>query len=137
MDAVTIIREAHSGWRYLVIAIAIVALVKLLIGLVSRSKWSKLDQALGAAFPIIFDIQLLLGLVLWVLQGRWSGEDMLRSWEHPIIMIVSILVAHIAWSRTKKAGSDAGKFRTAFIGFLIAALVMGLGVAQITGYIGG
>ncbi|MFN8439149.1 MAG: hypothetical protein U0175_00125 [Caldilineaceae bacterium] len=131
----SILLRTHSDFRYLVIAVVVLALLKLLIGLVSGSRWGRLDQIAGTAFPIVFDIQLLFGLVLWVVEQRWSGADPTRSWEHPVTMILAITAAHIAWSRAKKQSADAAKFRTAFFGFLIAGLLMGLGVARVTGVI--
>lgn len=128
----TLILRAHSDFRYLVIAVVVIALLKLLIGLVSGSRWGRFDQILGAAVPIVFDIQLLLGIVLWVTEQRWTGVVPLQSWEHPLTMILTIAAAHIAWSRTKKQPTDAKKFRTAFFGFLIAGLLLTLGVARIT-----
>lgn len=133
MDATMMIR-GHSDWRYLVILVAVLALLKFLIGMFTGGRWGKLDQILGSAVPIVFDIQLLLGIVVWVMEKRWTGGAPLQSWEHPVTMIMAIAVAHIAWSRTKKTSLDSAKFRTAFSGFLIASLLMGLGVARITGF---
>ena len=127
MDATMMIR-GHSDWRYLVILVAVLALLKFLIGMFTGGRWGKLDQILGSAVPIVFDIQL------WVMEKRWTGGSALHSWEHPVTMILAIAVAHIAWSRTKKTSLDSAKFRTAFSGFLIASLLMGLGVARITGF---
>lgn len=128
----TIILRTHSDFRYLVIAVVVLALLKLLIGMISGSRWGKLDQILGAAFPIVFDIQLLFGIVLWIVEQRWTGAVPLQSWEHPVTMILAIIAAHITWSRAKKQTVDANKFRTAFVGFLVAGLLMALGVARIT-----
>src|SRR6476620_10671844 len=105
------ILQEHSGWRYIVIVVAVVALLKLLVGWLTNGRWSRLDQGLGAALPIVMDIQLLLGLVLWIMEQRWNGADPLRSFEHPVTMIIAIAVAHIGWSRTKKSDSDQAKFR--------------------------
>src|SRR5690349_11658024 len=106
------ILKAHSGWRYMVILVVIVALIKFLIGWLTNSRWSRLDQGLGTATPIVMDIQLLLGLVLWIVQQRWMGSNPLASWEHPVTMIIAIAVAHIGWSRTKKSTADQVKYRT-------------------------
>lgn len=122
----------HSGLRYIVILVVVLTLIKLLTGLVGNGRWGKLDQVLGAATPIVFDIQLLLGIILWIVQQRWNGALPLASWEHPVTMILAIAVAHVTWSRTKKSSEDMAKFRTAFVGFLVAGLLMGLGVARIT-----
>ena len=125
--------EAHSGWRYIVILVAVVVFVKFLIGLVSNARWSQLDQRLGAAFPVVMDIQFLLGLILWIVEQRWNGADPLRSWEHPITMLLAVAVAHITWTRVKKDSTAAGKFRTGAIGYALAGLLLALGVMRITG----
>jgi hypothetical protein len=77
------------------------------------------------------DIQLILGLVLWVMQQRWTGVLPLSSWEHPFTMIVGVVLAHMTWTRIKRA-PDAAKFQTALVGYLVAAVVVGLGIARIT-----
>jgi hypothetical protein len=126
--------QAHSGWRYIIILILVLALLKLLIGLVAKQRWSRLDQILGAATPIVIDIQWLLGILLWIVEQRWTGADPMRSWEHPFIMTLALIAAHIGWSRAKRAPTDSAKFQSAFVGFLIAALLIGVGVARITGW---
>lgn len=126
------ILHAHSGWRYLVIAVVGIALIKFLIGWLTNGKWSRLDQGLGAATPIVMDIQLLLGLVLWIMQQRWMGSNPLASWEHPVTMILAIAAGHIGWSRAKKSATDQAKYRTATIWFAIALILIGLGVWRIT-----
>lgn len=130
----TFLFQAHSGWRYIVILVIVVALLKLLIGLVAKQRWTRLDQIFGAATPIVIDIQWLLGIILWIVEQRWTGGDPLRSWEHPTTMTLVLIVAHVGWSRAKRAPHDSAKFRAAFIGFLIAALLIGVGVARVTGW---
>lgn len=124
---------AHSGWRHIVVLVAVLAFAKLLLGVVSRSKWSRLDQGLGAALPIVMDIQLLLGLVLWVMQGRWAIPDPTRTWEHPVTMILAIAVAHITWSRVKKSDVSALKYRTGVVGYALAGLLLTVGILRVTG----
>lgn len=128
-----ILFEAHSGWRYIVILVGIAAFVKLLIGLIGNGRWSRLDQQLGAAFPIVLDIQLLLGIVLWIVEQRWTGADALRSWEHPVTMILVVAAAHITWTRVKANPVDAAKYRTGVIGYAIAGILLTIGILRITG----
>ena len=127
--------EAHSGWRYIVIVVTILAVLKLLLGMISNSKWSKLDQGLGTALPIVLEIQLLLGLVLWLINpGRWFlNRGTVNVWEHLVTMLIAIAVARIAWARVKRADVDAAKYRIGTIGFIVSGLFMGLGVMRITG----
>jgi Na+-transporting NADH:ubiquinone oxidoreductase subunit NqrE len=128
-----ILFSAHSGWRYIVILVTLIAIVKMLIGWLGRSKWRALDQRLGMFTPIVFDIQLLLGLLLWIVQGRWSGDEALVSWEHPITMILAVAAAHITWRQVKKSSSDEVRFRIGAIGFIITGILIALGVMRVVG----
>ncbi|MCX6049804.1 MAG: hypothetical protein NT075_32290 [Chloroflexi bacterium] len=129
-----VIFQAHSGWRYLVLLVAILAVLKFLIGWLTTSKWSGLDRGLGTAFPIVLDIQLLLGLVLYVMAPGYRFLARPISFgEHFGTMVLAVIVAHITWSRVKKSTPDTAKFRIGTIGFVIAGLLVGLGVLRITG----
>lgn len=135
MDTTKILFEAHSGWRYLIILVLVLALLKFLIGLLGTQRWAKVDQVLGAMTPIMIDIQWLLGIILWIVEQRWFGNDPLASWEHPVTMTLALIAGHSTWTRVKRAAGDAAKFRIAFLGFLITALLIALGVARITRFI--
>lgn len=135
MDSMLILREAHSGWRYLVLLVLVLAILKLLVGYLGRQRWGRFDQVLGAATPIMIDIQWLMGIILWIMQQRWTGGSALVSWEHPTTMTLALVAAHVGWSRAKRSTNDAAKFRAAFGGFLITGLLVALGVARITGWI--
>jgi hypothetical protein len=123
---------AHSGWRYIVLLMLVLTIAKVLIGMVSKGRWSGLDEWLNRLTPIVIDIQFLLGLILWILQQRWNGLDPTASWEHPVTMIIASALAHATSTRVKKAPTDAAKFQTATIGYLIAGIIVALGVARIT-----
>lgn len=128
--------HTHSGWRYIVLLVLIIAIVKLLIGLLGKQSWSKFDQMLGVATPIVIDIQWLLGIVLWLMApAAWfAGRGTVNFAEHAGTMTLALAAAHIGWARAKRADSDGAKFQSAFVGFLIAGLLVGLGVARITGW---
>jgi hypothetical protein len=130
MDSVLL--QAHSGWRYLVIIVGVVALIKLLAGLFGGSRWGKLDQQVSLAFLVVMDIQLLLGLVLWIAKQGWSMLGPLRGWEHPMTMILAVAATHITYNRLKRA-SDGDKYRLAVVGFGIAGVLLALGIWRITG----
>lgn len=134
MDSIVILREAHSGWRYLVLLVLVLAILKLLIGLLGRQQWGRFDQLLGVATPIMIDIQWLLGIILWIIEQRWMGGSALVSWEHPTTMTLALVAAHVGWSRAKRSTNDRAKFQAAFIGFLVAGVLVAVGVARITGW---
>jgi len=136
MNLTTFLFHAHSGWRYIVILVLVLALVKLLIGLVGKQRWSRLDHGLGVATPLVITIQWLLGIVLWALApAAWFlNRGNVNFWEHSVTMTLAVAAAHVGWSRAKRASDDASKYRLAFIGFLVAGLLVGVGVARITGW---
>lgn len=123
---------AHSGWRYIVLLLLVVTIVKVLIGFLSKGRWGGLDEWLNRLTPISIDIQFLVGVILWIVQQRWNGIDTAVSWEHPVTLLIATALTHIASSRVKKAPTDAAKFQAALIGYIIAGLVVAVGVARIT-----
>ncbi|MEZ4674741.1 MAG: hypothetical protein R2932_10925 [Caldilineaceae bacterium] len=137
MNPNMILFYTHSGWRYIVILVVIAAIGKLLIGWLGKQSWSKLDQGLGAATPIVIDIQWLLGIVLWIMGppiAWFNNRGTVTFWEHATAMTLALIAAHVGWARAKRATNDTGKFKAATIGFLVAGLFIAVGVARITGY---
>lgn len=125
----------HSGWRYIVFVMLAISIVLLLIGWISNGKWSKLVNGFSMFTPITIDIQLLLGLVLWVVRpdamaaSRWGGNIL----EHFVTMLIAVVLGHIAAVRIKRSVEDRDKFQSGLIYFVLTALVVSLGVARITG----
>lgn len=124
--------EAHSGWRHLVVLVLAVAIIRAAYGWIRGSDWGVWDARLDMATTIAVDIQVLLGLVVWIVGQHWQGYNTLAAWEHPVTMIVAAAAAHVTSSRVKKSPESAAKFRTATIGYLITALILALGIARIT-----
>ncbi len=122
---------AHSGWRYVVLVVLVVALIKYLIGWLGKSNWSSFDNTLNRVAPIVVDIQLLLGLIIWIVGMWWNSPDRGATWEHPLIMAVAAVVAHVFAVRVRRAGSGEAKHRTAFLGYLITTLLIVLGVVTV------
>ena len=133
MDTYTILMEAHSGWRMLLLLVLIVALVKYLIGWLGNGKWANFDTMLNRVTPIFIDIQWLLGLIVWITNSWWSLPDRARAWEHPIMGTLALVAAHVVAARTRKAAGDKAKFRTAFIGYLITGLLIALNIYLVVG----
>ncbi len=124
---------AHSGWRYIVLVLLLVAIVKFLVGWLGNSKWSSFDAMLNRYTPIAVDIQWLLGLIVWVLATWWSNGDRARAFEHPIMMTLAVVAVHILSARVKKASTDKGKFQAAFWAYLITTVLIALGLFVILG----
>ena len=126
-----ILLMAHSGLRWLVLLVAVIAIVKFLIGWLARSQYKGMDRGLMAGFSGLMDLQSTLGLLL-LLWGGFTGLGFPRyRLEHGLIMIIAAVVAHLS-SRWKNAG-DTIRFRNnlfLIVGSLILVLI---GIAVLPG----
>lgn len=129
-------KNVHSYWAYLVLAILIVAVVNAIIGVAKKKKFTDKDLRIGLFALIVSHIQLLIGLV-WYFMSPWFSaltedtggvmkEKSLRllAVEHPVMMILAIVFITIGWSKNKKKTKDSAKFKTFAIFYGIGLLLM-------------
>jgi hypothetical protein len=130
-----IVLQLHDIWRWVLLVAAIVVVIKALIGWLGRRPFTRLDDQLGMAFTMIVDIQVLLGLIIWLFGplglrnlSQAMGNAALRFivLEHPILMLIALAFAHIGRSRSKKAADDAVKHRTSCIFYLLSFIFIAL-----------
>ncbi len=127
--------QAHADWRYLVLLLLGVSLVKYLVGWLRSSSWGRPDQILGTVTTIVVDIQLLSGLALWgvaMSQGLLGQLGRVRAFEHPTTMLVAIAIMHLGWRRARHQATDRDRFRWATLAFLVAGLLILLGIRLVT-----
>jgi len=127
--------QLHAIWRWILLVAALIVVIKALVGWLGKRPFTKLDDQLGMAFTMIVDIQVLLGLIIWLfgplgLQtlSQAMGNAALRFivLEHPILMLIALAFAHIGRARSKKAADDAVKHRTSFIFYLLSMVFIAL-----------
>ena len=123
--------DLHAVWRWVLLIAGLAVVIKALLGWLGKRPWTQLDDRLGMIYTIVVDIQFLLGLILWFI-GPFNFQQLsvamsnplLRFYlvEHPILMLVALALAHIGRSRSRKAATDAGKHKAAFIFYLLSLL---------------
>lgn len=130
-----IVLQLHDIIRWVLLVAAIVVVIKALVGWLGKRPYTKLDDQLGLAFVIIVDIQVLLGLIIWLFGpmglrnlSQAMGNAALRFivLEHPILMLIALAFAHLGRSRSKKATDDDAKHRISFIFYLLSVLFIAL-----------
>ena len=113
----------HSLVRFVILVVAIVGLVKAIIGLAQKGAGDKLDQTLGSIFVGMYDLQALLGILLIFLGG-------LTQAIHPVIMFIGILAAHGLQTMTKKSQGQQGLlYRLAL--YVVPLVIILFGLATI------
>lgn len=81
---------AHSGLRYLIIVVGLVTLLYALVGLLTKRPYDKGMRILGAAFPGLIHLQILLGLGVLM-----SGRFYPAIWFHFIAMLLAAVCAQL------------------------------------------
>jgi hypothetical protein len=131
----------HSLLRWVVLALAVIVLVRAFAAWRSGRAWLPTDERLYAALLGSVDLQFLIGLLIYALlsplsRAFWTEtavamkDPILRFYglEHVLGMIIAITVLHIGRARSKKADSDALRHRRAWISVLAALLIMGASI---------
>lgn len=129
-------KDIHSYWAYLVLAILIFAVVNAIIGFTQKKQFTDKDVRIGLFTLIVAHIQLLIGLG-WYFMSPWfemlktdaasvmkDKAARLLAVEHPIMMILAIVFITIGWSKHKKKTEDVAKFKTFAIFYGIALLLI-------------
>jgi hypothetical protein len=135
----TTVLTVHSWLRWAVLAAALIALARAIIGIVQKRAWTRADERAGFWFVTLIDFQMLLGLVMYFFLspitraamhdiGQTMASSGLRFWavEHVFGMIVAIVLAHAGRARTKKVTDPVARHKVAAICFglaLVAILV--------------
>ncbi|MCY7411132.1 MAG: hypothetical protein LH473_12740 [Chitinophagales bacterium] len=129
----TLLKEFHSEFRWLVLALAVIVVIIFLIGFIAKRKYGKAENLTSLFYMISCDIQLLAGLVLYIFLSPATSSfaiDMsdptsrFQSVEHPVTMLLAIVFAHIGRSKSKNAATDASKFKKGLIWFALSLIFM-------------
>ena len=115
--------NVHSVFRWVVLIVAIGAIVLALLSAVRSRPWDRVAERFSFFYPLAMDIQVLIGLVVWVLGSRWTGDTFL-GWIHPALMLAAVGLAHVGRARSERAPGDAAKGQQAAIFFGLSLLVV-------------
>jgi hypothetical protein len=127
--------QLHAIWRWVLLVAAVVVVLKALIGWLGKRPFTKLDDQLGLIFTMVVDIQVLLGLIIWLFGplglrnlSQAMGNAALRFivLEHPILMLIALAFAHVGRARSKQATDDVAKHRISFIFYLLSFVFIAL-----------
>lgn len=129
MDFYGILRSAHSGWRYVVLALLVIAVVQALAGWFGNKNYTEGNRKLNVFTLISAHIQFLLGIVLYVISPLTKGpasDATFRYWkmEHIAIMILAVILITVGNAKSKKIADAAAKHKTIAIFFGIALIVV-------------
>lgn len=123
----------HSMWRYVVLVLLLLAILKSLAGWFGNKEHTNGDAKLALFAMISLHIQLLVGLILYGISERVNFGPMAemmkmpnRYWtvEHLIMMIVAVVVITLGRNYALKADDGHGKHKRMGIVFLIGLAII-------------
>ena len=130
------ILTVHSYLRYAVLVLVLLVLLRYAAALSSGRPWNDGDEGIGRWMIRVWDLQFLLGLVLYFLSpivqfgfanfGDAMGDSQLRQFlvEHPVLNLLAIGVLHAGWIRAGKAADDRGRRMRVLVFVAIAAVLV-------------
>lgn len=122
----------HGEFRWLVVAVVLITLIKFVAGWLARHKYGALDRGLMTALNLVLGVQFLLGLTLFIWKAA-SGAFVTYQLEHLVTMLIAVALPGMLGARLRRAESDAARYRLGvFMIFGIAVLVF-LGVSLLPG----
>jgi len=127
------LKHAHSGIRWIFLALLIYTVVNAFIKWRNGSIYTEGDRKVGLFTFIFSHIQLLLGLGLYFISpkvGSFSKEVMKEpvarffTVEHMTMMLLGIILISIGYSSAKRTIEGTQKFKKTFIFFGIGLLII-------------
>lgn len=125
----------HNLLRWVVIIFAVLTVIKAMRGMGGNKPFTNGDRKTALFFTISFDIQLLIGLIIYFMNGWFkvltSGGGVMKNEyhrffavEHLIGMVIALILAHRGSSAVKKNIPDASKFKQLFWYSLLSLIVI-------------
>jgi heme A synthase len=117
---------AHSGLRYLVLLLGVLAVAYFAYAVASKGGNPKVSRVLGSVFTGVLDLQVLLGLILVAL-GLYYPTLL----GHLFMMLFAAAAAHVAMALAKSSPDPARANRLRLAGVVLALLLIAGGVMAI------
>ncbi len=131
-----VLLSLHNLMRWVVLALALWALLRAWSGWLGRRAWTPADRQAGLLLSVGLDVQFLLGLILAFVSpliqaaladlGAAMAVDELRFFivEHAPLMLVAVILAHISSVAVRKAADDAARQRRAALWITLTVLAL-------------
>src|SRR3954452_10060503 len=122
----------HSVWRYVVLVTAIGALALAAMAFLGSRQWDPLTDRLSLFFTIAMDVQVVVGLLVWITAAADVRNDTFLNVVHPIVMIVAVGLAHVGRVRSDRAAGsrDKGRMATLFFGGSLLLILLAIPLAS-------
>ena len=132
-----ILLPLHNILRWVVLIAALFAIYRAFAGWLGKKDWTSTDDKAGMWFTMLMDIQVLVGLILYIFLspitqsafqnfGGAMSNAVARFFavEHILLMVVAAAAAHMGRAFSRKASGALSKHKRAAIWFVLALLLV-------------
>jgi len=127
-----ILLALHSFVRWIIVAVALVAIIKFAIGWAADSLFGSMDRGLASGFAGLMDLQVLLGLIYLIWNGIAAEGFPAFRIEHAVTMVIAAAVAHLP-ARFKML-NDKLRFQYSLIAILASLILVFIGISFLMGH---
>jgi hypothetical protein len=128
----SILLSIHSLVRWLIVIVALVAIIKFALGWLRGGAFQAMDRGLASGFSGLVDLQVTLGIIYMIWNGLAAGTGF-PGYRilHGVIMIIAAVFAHlpVRW----KDAEDKIRFRNSLFVVLDVLIIVFIGIAQLPG----
>jgi hypothetical protein len=126
-----IVLAIHSIVRWIILLVAVVAIVKLGLGWLRAGTYDSLDRGVVMGYTGLLDLQVLLGFILLFGDDFLLGEGFpLVRILHAIVMILAVVTAHLGSGG--KLAPPVARYRRALVAIAGSLVLIIVGVIIIT-----
>ena len=127
MDILATLSTVHSFWRYGVIIAAVIAIVGALAAWMGALPPRQTVRRAGVLYIIALDVQVLIGIVLWLGKGGMALPPPFRL-EHPLTMILAAVAAHVGQVLARRARTPQAAARSVAIAVIVSLILVVVGI---------
>lgn len=99
----------HNIVRWAVLFAGAYSLLRGATGLLAKGVWQPSDARGARIFPIVLDVQVVVGLALWLTSVRGSGSPFP---EHAAVALFALVLAHVGSVKARRAKNAKSRFQS-------------------------
>lgn len=127
MDVLVSLVSIHNLLRWVVLAAALVALVVAALAWFGSATTERQGRLAMMVFVIAIDVQVVLGIVIYLIGNAWQNATAQIRIEHPVMMLLALAVSHLAAARARRSsGLAAARLRTISIAVSLLLILLGI-----------
>ncbi|MFA5837883.1 MAG: hypothetical protein WC837_13100 [Bellilinea sp.] len=131
-----VVQTLHNLTRWGIVILGLIAIIRAFSGWLGKKEYTPADNRAGILYTIAFDIQFLLGIILYFSKG-WFGvltadfnvaisavQTRFFAIDHLVLMLAALILAHVGRSLARKVSDAARKHRSIAIWYALSFTLM-------------